>query len=232
MAKSKPKTHTRRSRSQKAEELSKIAAHTNAKANLSVGPFPKYRKLPYTRHFINNSSNSRCLFYIEVEGLQIKSRGQSKGTTYFNCMSDRHINDPVCRFRGRIKEFNKEFDEGEIEIMQDHSATCKYIPGNEAHDYSRNRNLNPTKKLYKVMKEEVNKKLEEEDWLTPIEIVKWIKATFPINQHLNYSQVDEIVQDWRKIHNVSKESYVFQHPNTKSGLRFLRSYFLQNYQKK
>jgi len=43
------------------------------------------------------------------------------------------------------EESNKEFDEGEIEIMQDHSATCKYIPGNEAHDYSRNRNLNPTK---------------------------------------------------------------------------------------
>jgi len=43
------------------------------------------------------------------------------------------------------EESNKEFDEGEIEIMQDHSATFKYIPGNEAHDSSRNRNLNPTK---------------------------------------------------------------------------------------
>jgi len=45
------------------------------------------------------------------------------------------------------------------------------------------------------MKIEIEKKLEE---TTPIEVLKWVEDNFPINQHLSYSQIDEIVQSWRK----------------------------------
>ena len=81
------------------------------------------------------------------------------------------------------------------------------------------------------MKIEIEKKLEGENWLTPGEVLDWIKSNYPLNQHLSYSQVSEAVQSWREKNNVYKESYIFKHSLNKAGLEFLRSYFTMNYKK-
>ena len=80
----------------------------------------------------------------------------------------------------------------------------------------------PSKLVYKELKIEIEKELEEENWLTPKDVLDWIKKEFPINSHLSYSQVDTIVQEWRKKNFAAKEAYVTQHSLNKSGLPFLR----------
>jgi len=81
------------------------------------------------------------------------------------------------------------------------------------------------------MKIEIERKLEEEDWLTPGQVLKWVQLNFSLDCHLSYSQVDEIVQSWRKKNSASKESYIFSHSRNRAGLTFLRTYFTLNYKR-
>jgi len=75
---------------------------------------------------------------------------------------------------------------------------CRYLPGNQVKDFQKNTNLNPKKLAYKEMKQEIEKKLENESWLSPKQIEEWINKEFPIDKHLSYGQIDQIVQSWRK----------------------------------
>jgi len=58
------------------------------------------------------------------------------------------------------------------------------------------------------MKIEIEKKLEGENWLTPGEVLDWIKSNYPLNQHLSYSQVSEAVQSWRE-KTMSTKNHIF-----------------------
>ena len=115
--------------------------------------------------------------------------------------------------------------------MTDHSSTCKYIVGNETKNYNKNQGLNPLKKNYKIMKEEVEQKLDEEEWLTAGQVLEWLKSKVHIGKHRSYKQTDEIVQNWRKKNSITKETCIYNHPNTISGSPFLRSFFHMNYKK-
>jgi len=72
------------------------------------------------------------------------------------------------------------------------------------------------------------KKARGRKLLTPGEVLTWIKENFTIDKHLNYSQVDNIVQYWRKKHNAFKESYINQHSLNSAGLPFLRAHLTLN----
>ena len=102
----------------------------------------------------------------ECEGIPIHIRGKSKGVYYFDCSSHRLKNTPGCHFRAKVKDLDPLAQKGAIEIIQEHSKTCKYIVGNITTDF----NQAPTRK-YKTMKIEIIKKLEEEDWLPPAQIL-------------------------------------------------------------
>ena len=81
------------------------------------------------------------------------------------------------------------------------------------------------------MKIEIEKRLEEQNWLTAGDILSWIKKEFPIDKHLSYSQVENIVEYWRKKNNVYKESYILQHGLNKAGLPFFRTFSTNNFTK-
>lgn len=172
---------------------------------------------------------SEIALYFECEGIPLHSRGKSKGTCYFECCSRRLKNAPDCNFRAKVKNFNSSAKLGPIEITQEHSKTCKYMAGNTTTEFKNN--IPSSIRIYKTTKIEIEKKLEEEDWLTPLQVLKWIQDKFPLESHLSYSQVDEIVQSWRKKNSASKESYVFAHSKTKTGLPFLRGHFYLNFKK-
>ena len=193
----------------------------------------KYRLSTYEKILQKDNFNEKTKdqLVIEVEGIRLHSRGNSKGIFYFECCSHRQRNAPLCDFRARIVNFDPSKNSGNIEISSEHSETCKYQPGNETTYFAGNTELNANKLVYKKMKIEIEKKLEEEDWSTPAEILKWILANFSIQNHLSYSHVDEIVQTWRRKNIVSKESYIFSHNKNKAGLPFLRSYFRFEYKK-
>ena len=195
----------------------------------STSPKSRYHKATYTRTSSNGISPASLV--LEVEGITIHSRGSSKGITYFECASHRQKNTPGCGFRARISGFSCSDTEGTIEIIHDHSPSCKFIPGNDTHDFQNNTSLNANKRIYKTMKLAIEKKLEEENWSTPGEILNWIKAEFSIDHHLSYAQVNEVVQTWREKNSVMKESYILQHSLNKTGLTFLRAYFTLNYRK-
>jgi len=195
----------------------------------SVPPTSNYRKVKYTLIPTDESTNLKLA--LEVEDITVHSRGSSKGIHYFECASHRHRNDLNCNFRGRIRDFSSLNSDGFIEIIEDHSSTCKFKVGNNTYDYEKNQKLNGNQKTLKTMKIEIEKKLEGENWLTPAEVLDWIKSNCPLNQHLSYSQVSEAVQSWREKNNVYKESYIFKHSLNKAGLEFLRSYFTMNYKK-
>ena len=78
-----------------------------------------------------------------------------------------------------------------MEIIEDHSVTCKFLAGNQTVDlkkYAKSPGVYCNRVKYKTMKIEVEKKLEDEDWLTPGEVLDWIKKEFPTDMHLSYSQ--------------------------------------------
>ena len=172
------------------------------------------------------SSLKKDTYSYECEGIPIHSRGKSKGVYYFDCSSHRLKNTPDCHFRAKVKDLDPLAQKGAIEIIQEHSKTCKYIVGNTTTDFNQ-----ASTRTYKTMKIEIIKKLEEEDWLTPSQVLKWIELNFPLDCHLSYSQVDEIVQAWRKKNSATKESYIFSHSKNRTGLTFFRGYYTLNYKK-
>ena len=199
--------------------------------NCKVSSQNPYKISRYIKVVISNEKSNKNSINLEVEGITLHSRGESKGISYFECSSHRLRNAASCNFRGRIKNFDKSLLEGDIEIIEDHSASCKFIPGNSSYDLKKNNKLSTNKRNYKTMKIEIHKKLEEENSMTPGEALDWIKKNFNIDNHLSYSQVDEIIQEWRKKNYITKESYIFHNTLNKSGLPFLRCYFTFNYKK-
>ena len=93
-----------------------------------------------------------------------------------------------------------------IDILEEHSKNCKYIPGNNTKDY---KNLSQQTQNYKEMKEYIRCKLEEESWLSPENIQQMMKkdSNITIEKHLNISQITEIIKEWRRETNSSKELY-------------------------
>jgi len=168
---------------------------------------------------------------LEVEGIVLSSRGLSGNRTYFECSSARLRNAPGCFFRGRIVDYDVSNCEGSIEIIKEHSKSCKFIIGNESKEIKTNTLLSLNKINYKTMKIEIEKKLEDENWPTPKEVLDWIKKSFEIANHLTYNQVEEIVTSWRKKNSVIKDQYIFQNTLNKKGLPFLRTYFTLFYKK-
>jgi len=207
-------------------------SNSNEKSLISLAnPQSKYRIAKFTKIIYQTEELSGPKLQLEVEGFYIYSRGKSKGITYFECSSHRQVNTPACNFRARIKDFDSSHLEGEIEISADHSPTCKFVIGNKTTNFSKNSSLNINKANYKTMKCEIEKQLEEKNWLTPGEILSWMKENFTVEKLLSYSQVDDIVQYWRRKNNVYQESYIFQHTLNKSGLPFFRTYFTLQYKK-
>ena len=226
-----------RSSSTKATEKSPLKAQdedsraSQKPRSSSVAKQMKYRMARYSK--ITNLPDNKAgpKLQLDVEGIAVNSRGNSKGTTYFECTSHRQVNAPECFFLGRILNFQDSLLEGDIEITNDHASTCKFLVGNVTKDFTKNTTLNTDKKAYKTVKIEIEKKLEEENWLTPGEILKWVKEHFTIDMHLSYSQVDDLVQYWRKKNNIFKEFYIFEHSSNKAGLPFFRSNFTLKYKK-
>ena len=191
----------------------------------------KYLKAKYIKIFQDSIKPFGPKVTLEVEGIPLVTRGSSKGISYFECASRRQRNTPECTFRGRSIQYDVEAKEGEIEIIQDHSLTCKYLPGNDVKELNKNSNCHSNKMVYKLMKLEIEKKLEDESWLTPKEVLDWNKDNFSIDKHLSYSQIDDIVQCWRKKDSATKDTYIDQHPSNRVGLPFLRTHFTFNYKK-
>jgi len=158
---------------------------------------------------------------LEVEGIKIKKFANPHGQTYFKCLSKRQVNSPQCDFKGRVFNFDPERGSGIIDILQDHSDGCKFVPGNEAKDY---KNLGEQAKKYKEMKDYIRNKLEEENWLTPDNLQLKMKKdpNLSIDKILSTSQISDIVKEWRKETNSSKELYVENNPLNANNLPFLR----------
>lgn len=229
MLKSKTKT-TLTNRSKSSSQMTSRVQNggKNKSKSISKSASSKYRTVQYA---IDDNNGSNSDFILTVENIPIHSRGLSNGTHYFECASHRRRNQPTCNFRGRIVGFDPSITQGWIEIIADHSPTCKFLPGNDVHDFNKNPHLNPNRKIYQNMKIQIEKKLESENWLTPGEVETWMKAEFPIENHFSYQQIHEIVQNWRQNNNAYKESYIFQHSVNKVGLPFFRAYFITNYKK-
>lgn len=89
----------------------------------------KYPKIQYTKieRNANDPNGPKLLF--EAEGIPLRIKSISKEITYFECNSSRQRNAPECNFRGRYKNFNVQMEIGEIEVIAQHSSTCKYIIG-------------------------------------------------------------------------------------------------------
>ena len=191
----------------------------------------KYPKIQYTKieRNANDPNGPKLLF--EAEGIPLRIKSISKEITYFECNSSRQRNAPECNFRGRYKNFNVQMEIGEIEVIAQHSSTCKYIIGNNVTDMNKNKLLYQSKATFKIMKTEIEKKLENSSWLTPKEVLDWIQKEFTIDCHLSYSQVEGVVKEWRKKNFASKEEYVLQNSTNKTGLPFLRAHLVFNYQK-
>ena len=153
----------------------------------------KYQVKEYIK-ILKEENNSKASIVLEVEGIFLYCRGSSRGISYFECSSHRLRNTAICNFRGRIKDFDQTLINGEIEIIQEHSESCQFLPGNSVNDFKKS-NLALNKLVYKKMKIEVEKKLEEENWLSPGELLNWINKSFPVDSHLNYQQIDQIVQN-------------------------------------
>ena len=94
---------------------------------------------------------------MEVEGIELHNRGQSKGIYYFECCSSRLANAPDCYFRGRIVNYNPSEVEGLIEIIQNHSSTCKFTAVHETIDEQGIQTFEANKQMYKTMKIEIIK---------------------------------------------------------------------------
>jgi hypothetical protein len=169
------------------------------------------------------------IYSLEVDGVMLKYRSTAKGISYWECESHRKKNAPDCFFRGKIANFDSAIEKGQIEILSDHSKTCKYLANNETSDFSKNNGLKPRTQLYKKMKIEIEKKLEEENWLSIFELNKLMISTFEIDQHLSYAQVSDIVKDWRKVNDVAKDSYILAHQLNKENLPFFRGIMTQNF---
>ena len=223
--------------------VSAFVAHKNiVKSSLSsneqlqIGEIEVKKDSKYsTKHYVQiirfDQRSQKKTKTLEVEGIELHNRGQSKGIYYFECCSSRLANAPDCYFRGRIVNYNPSEVEGLIEIIQNHSSTCKFIAVHETIGEQGIQTFEANKQMYKTMKIEIIKKLEEQDWLTPGEILDWIKKNFPVNMHLSYNRVNDIVQYWRKTNNVTKESYALSHTQNKTGLPFLRAFLVINYKK-
>jgi len=169
--------------------------------------------------------------YLEVDGIILKNRSTAKGISYWECQSHQNKNSPDCFFRGKISNFDPSIKEGQIEIIKNHSDTCKFLPNNKTIDYSKNKEIKQRTKLYKEMKLEVEKKLDQENWLSIHETYKWIIENFEISKHLSYEQVNDIVKEWRKQNDVSKDSYILAHQMNKKNLPFFRGILTQNFKK-
>ena len=128
---------------------------------------PNYPKRKYVKILRKPDDPFGPQTLFEVDGIPLCKRSESKGIGYFECLSHRHRNDPSCNFRGRIRNFLLTALHGEIEIIVDHSDTCKYIPGNKAKDFEKNTKILANFLIYKSMKTEIEMKLETENWLTP-----------------------------------------------------------------
>ena len=217
-----------RGRSLLSEKVNLQEKKRSSKSTVAPKISFKYRIAKYVKINEENEENGNQKFFYEVEGIKCQNRGVSKGFCYFDCASKRLVNAPDCSFRGRVRNFKVSGLEGDIEIINEHSKTCKFKPGNNIHDLSKNINLGNDKRIYKTMKIEIEKKLEEESWSTPGEILSWIKLNFPIENHLHYSQVDDIVQYWRRKNNSYKESYIIEHSLNNAGLPFLRAHSTLN----
>ena len=191
----------------------------------------KYRIARYQKVIIGakNPKSNNC--GLEVEGVLISSRGFSGKMAYIECSSARRRNAPDCFFRARIIDYETSNLEGNIDIINEHSDNCKFKLGNNTKDFNKNKNLSSSKINYKTMKIEVEKKLEDENWLTPSEVLEWIKTNFDIQNHLSYQQVEEIISAWRKKTCVTKEFYILQNTLNKTGLPFLRAYLNFFYKK-
>jgi len=72
----------------------------------------------------------------------LHSRGESKGISYSERSSHRWRNAASCDFWGTIKNFDKSLLEGDIEIIEEHSASYKFIPGNLSYNWKKNNKLN------------------------------------------------------------------------------------------
>ena len=84
-----------------------------------------YTQAHYLKIVKTPQETSGPLVTFEVEGIPLCSRGQSKEITYFECHSRRHRNAPECKFRARSKNFDSSKTEGIIEIISNHSPSCK-----------------------------------------------------------------------------------------------------------
>jgi len=107
------------------------------------------------------------------------------------------IHSPQCEFKARILSFDPHQPTGMIDILEEHSKNCKYIPGNNTQD---SKNLSQQTQNYKEMKEYIRCKLEEESWLSPENIQQMMKkdSNITIEKHLNISQITEIIKEWRR----------------------------------
>ena len=208
-------------------QSNQVPIHSNK--SQSVLSNPKYRICNYVNLTLKEEAGTK--FMIESEGIQLHCRGASKGIHYFECSSSRLRNSPDCHFRGRIPNLNKLLEEGAIEIIEDHSKTCKFILGNQSVDFNKNQTLKPDKRMYKSMVLEIEKKLEDQNWLTPAEVLKWIKSSYTIEKHLDYTQVHDIVKNWREKNSANKDTYIFKNNLNKNGLPFLRYFMVKSYKK-
>ena len=111
----------------------------------------KYRLTKYKLFWRRIGRRQKPSICLEVEGLTLLKRSTVRTISFFECESHRRRNDPVCDLRACIIDLDLSKLEGEIEIMKDHSSTCKYIPGNETKDYDKNKGLSPSKKNYRII---------------------------------------------------------------------------------
>ena len=93
-----------------------------------------------------------------------------------------------------------------------------YKVGNEIIDIQKY--LNPRTKIYKTMKLEIEKKLENENWLSILGVPQWKCQNYSLDHQLSYPQVDDIVKLGRKQNCLSSETYVINNPNNKNGRVF------------
>ena len=182
-------TRSRRSSSTSAAKGFSSKSPHPCKKSRSSSTLPQTKSRTTTYNIIESDLNKKGgpKLQLEVEGIAINSRGESKDTTYFECSSHRQRNAPDCHFRAKINNFDTSLRTGAIEVTSDHSSTCKFQAGNHAQDFIKNTELDTAKRTYKTMKLSIEKHLEDHSWLTPGEVLKWIKESFSIDMHLSYS---------------------------------------------
>ena len=139
------------------ESLQKYETIKPITSNLQKANETKYPTISYLKIVRSSEDPYGPQVLFEAEGIPLRIKSISKEITYFECNSSRQRNSPECNFRGRKNKFNIHVDTGEIEVIRQHSETCKYIIGNKTTDLSQNKNLHPNKVAFKTMKVEIKK---------------------------------------------------------------------------